>query len=173
MSEGKTGQIAKRLSALAGIISQVVVVVGALGGIVGLASGFIDQMLDEIVNSRIEAQLSDENTPLGKLERRTSQLQAGSILALGEWRPRVVNQTYTAESDGFLLAYSGGNGAVARFYLKTGNGNLTARTRGVQYGGAATPVKNGSRYKVDVISGDQGTIYAFWIPLEPFAIFPD
>lgn len=166
MPEGKTRQIVKRLSEPAAIISQVVVVVSALGGVVGLASGFIDRKLDEIVNSRIEAQLSDENTLLGALERRTSQLQAGSIPALGEWRPRVVDETYTAESDGFLLAYSGGRGTVADFYLKTGNDELTARTRGVEYGGAATPIRKGSRYVVEVSSGDKGTIYAFWIPLQ-------
>ena len=125
-------------------------------------------MLDRVVVSRIEEQLGDETTGLGNLRQRTEGLDVSSSLVLGDWRPVVVGGTYQAAADGFLLAHSGGNGNIARILLSTGESEdeLTVRTRAVQYDGAATPVKKGSYYQVQVRDGDRGTITAYWIPLQ-------
>ena len=152
-----------RVQQAAAMVSQIVVLVGALAAAVGWASGFVDEVLDRVVVSRIDDQLRDETTALGSLRQRAEGLEVSSSRLLGDWRPVVVGQTSVAEADGFLLAHSGGNGDIARFYLRTGEseGELTARTRGVEYDGAATPVKKGRHYQVQVRSGDRGTITAY------------
>ena len=111
----------------------------------------------------MEEQLGNIEIQLGNQRRR---IENGRALALGDWQPVVVDEVYTADTDGFLLAFSGGNGDIATFLLGTGEDAPTTRTRGRQYDGAATPVKRGSRYRVQVDSGDRGTITAYWIPLQ-------
>ena len=166
MPGNRIRRLLERSRQAAAITSQGVVLLGALGAIMGWATGSINQLIERQFNSRIEKQLRDEKTPLGKLQRLVSEVPPSSIPLLGDWQPVVVGQVYTAESDGFLLAFSGGKGGIATLYLETGGGDLTGRTRAGRYDGAATPVKRGHRYRVKVGTGDRGTITAYWIPLK-------
>lgn len=105
---------------------------------------------------------------------QTASAQAAAFQigpSLGEWQALSVaamQRPTQAGSDGFLIAFSGGNGDIARFYLQTGSSaeTLEARTRAGQYEGAMIPVRAGDYYRVSRRDGEMATVSAFWIPLE-------
>ena len=158
----------ERILRIVTILSQVVVVVGFLLGLLGWASGLIDSTLDDLVVVRINEQLADPNTTLGKLQSRIPETGRSPEPAFGDWRPVVVGTAHVAETDGFLCAFSGGRGDIGSFLLQTGTSrsNLETRSRGGQYQGATIPVKQGQHYKVTMDSGNKGTLTAFWLPIQ-------
>ena len=151
------------------VVSQLVVIGGAILGAIGWASGLIDSTLDNVVTSRINKQLDTPDSKLAQLVNRTIAKSKSSERSFGDWQQVVVGETREAGTDGFLSAFSGGgneHGTIARFSLQTGAGTVVSRSRGGQYEGATIPVKQGQNYMVNVTSGSRGTVTAYWLPFQ-------
>ena len=120
------------------------------------------QTLDEI-RQQIDTEVARLRNEVNALETRMLELAQEPIF--GDWKPVVVSEIHRAESDGFLTAFSGGNGNIAAILLETGESadRLGVRNRGGRYEGAAIPVKKGHYYRVRMRSGSGGTVNAFWL----------
>lgn len=84
--------------------------------------------------------------------------------ALQELEPETV---YHAETDGFVMAFTGGNNPanLATILMGTGPGSLTYCSRMLRYDGATCPVPQGSYWIVRDYEKAGGTITVRWIPL--------
>ena len=72
--------------------------------------------------------------------------------------------TYKAESDGFIVAYTGGK-RPPEIAIHVGEqiGKLTIRTRAGRYDGTICPVSKGDYWMVKSHSG--GTVVVHWLPI--------
>ena len=120
------------------------------------------QTLEEI-RQQLDTEVARLRNEVNALETRMLELAQEPIF--GDWKPVVVSEIHRAESDGFLTAFSGGNGNIAAILLETGESadRLGVRNRGGRYEGAAIPVKKGHYYRVRMGSGSGGTVNAFWL----------
>lgn len=96
----------------------------------------------------------------------------------GNWEDRDVGRVYQAKTDGFLAAYTSGQGANIWICLETeaseaairvrdprGNCNETGmRTRAGTHDGSVTPVKEGHWYTVRIRGVSRGSVTAYWLP---------
>jgi hypothetical protein len=85
---------------------------------------------------------------------------------LGDFVRRKKNVVYTAETDGFIIVYSGGN-SPPEFEVHVGG---TLRTRAqVGYLGAACPARRGQEWLVKTVNDANGPdvgVIVFWIPMQ-------
>lgn len=93
-----------------------------------------------------------------------------SIPSLGNWETKATGTQYTAETDGFVVAFT--NGPNAEHSLTGKTPATTTRIKQVTGAVYATrpvlsftmPVKSGDTWRIDV-SGSGATATVFWIPL--------
>ena len=145
----------KRISSGVAIVAQVVVILAVLvSGIIWLLN----------LSNRVavlEKRVDKLNTSVTELGTK-----AGQIFA--EWERVGVNEALPAETDGLLMAWSGGGSPnVARFALQTGESedSLKSRSRAGQYEGALIPVRKGEYYLIKSSKGDPMSITAYWLPI--------
>ena len=86
------------------------------------------------------------------------------------WELKEVNRAHQADSSGFVVAYSSGEGTVAPGGILEGpmENALQLRTRFTKYDGAMLPVWKGRWWKVKAQTGDPKSITVYWIDLGHF-----
>ena len=180
-----TGETIKQV---ASIVTQVIVIGGALISIVAWTSGYVNDWIEKRIDDRVlseenienlvKNQLKESNMRLEVLDAHATHptLEIPLVPTFGEWVPKRIGSVHQAETDGFLVAQSGGPGNVPRFNLWGGDSesNLIVLTRGVKYGGATLPVRKGGFYQItieeEIVNGKKvkmasRSLLAYWLPV--------
>ena len=172
-----TGQALKHL---ASTITQVIVIGGALIGVIGWTGGYVNGWIEGNITARVMSKTAigslvkeQLKTPSARLEvlEAHAMHEIHHVPAFGKWESRSSGPVHQAMTDGFLVVQSGGRGNVPRFNLWSGSTkeNLLLITRGVKYGGAALPVMKRGFYRVEIIEEQdlaKKSITAYWLPLQ-------
>ena len=171
-------EIGTVIAVVSAIISGVVYI-GRLEG--RLAA--LESPANGINEARIEAlrEISDSKNEALAAVQKTLEQRPETIF--GDWELKSVDQVHEADSDGFLLAFTAGDGvgrSNAHFCLETAesktdlqakfdicNFDSSVRTRAGIREGAMTPVKKGHYYKASMYGGSSRFVTVYWLPIIP------
>ncbi len=140
-------------------------------GQVELKPGFSDagETIRAVISAD-SARIANLATPISDQDAATKKYVDDSIPSFGNWETKASGTQYTAETDGFVIAFTHGPGVEHSLTGKT----PATTTRIKQATGAVyatspvlsftMPVKKGDTWRVDV-SGSGATATVFWIPL--------
>ncbi len=173
MTRFEVGTVITVASAIIGVLLYIVRLEGRLAALESPASGISEagiEVLREISDSKNEALAAVQNS----LEQRPETI-------FGDWELKSVDQMQEADSDGFLLAFTAGDGvgrSNAHFCLETAESKTdlqakfdrcsfdsSVRTRAGIREGAMTPVKKGHYYKATMYRGNSRFVTVYWLPI--------
>lgn len=127
--------------------------------IIGFAGMILAHNLDRILPP-------DEEEPTLDIKQPESTPPPPAAIGFGSWEQLVADVTYKAESDGFVVAYTGGNRPAENISFLVGltASDVKSVTRASKWNGSASPVPKGHYWRVQRRNG-QGSATVYWLPL--------
>ena len=141
------------------------------GTLLYFINGYLDRLKENsaVENNNKEQAYPMAETPVAETPvAETTPVAAETPVAeTGGWVDLEANTVYQAESNGFIVTYSGGKGKVARGVIREGNSpsknDLPWRTRFHDYDGAVLPVQKGRYWLVEALDGPSKSITVRWL----------
>ena len=129
------------------------------GTLLYFINGYLDRLKE---NSAVENNNKEQAYPVAE-----TPVAETPVAETGGWVDLEANTVYQAESNGFIVTYSGGKGKVARGVIREGNSpsknDLPWRTRFHDYDGAVLPVQKGRYWLVEALDGPSKSITVRWL----------